>query len=265
MSTYFSAADKRELAQYWHTARIAGYTSRIDRLNYAAREFHKAHPEVSQKAAYLEIEHSTRGYGWNPKRGQAMAKKHYPPGIPFVYYGPFKTFEKAVRAKAKISPSLSPTVIVNGSGNKQTWSVMYHDTKRWKKANPMNKSRKRKGLPAGLCRYMAAQRKKKRARKAKRNPPGTVMKRFRRHTLRSSSGRLVRRKPVARTILLSELRRAGYAVAPKKNPSRKRRGKRSTRKPIRNLSMPGTFNKKQVSALKRLVHRLTGQRVVVNR
>ena len=51
--------------------------------------------------------------------------------------------------------------------------------------------------------------------------PGTVMKRFRRHTLRSSSGRKVRSKPMAKAILLSELRAQGR-IPPRQNS---RRGK----------------------------------------
>jgi len=44
---------------------------------------------------------------------------------------------------------------------------------------------------------------------AKRNGPKDIMPEFRRHTLRSSSGRKVRSKRMAKAILLSELRRAG--------------------------------------------------------
>jgi hypothetical protein len=52
--------------------------------------------------------------------------------------------------------------------------------------------------------------------------PGTVMSRFRRHKLRSSSGRLVRTKPMAKAILLSELRAAGR-IPPRKNSRRRKK------------------------------------------
>jgi len=54
--------------------------------------------------------------------------------------------------------------------------------------------------------------KRRTSKRKKANPPykpGTVMPRFRRRTLRSSSGRKVRSKRMAKAILLSELRRAG--------------------------------------------------------
>jgi hypothetical protein len=52
--------DEDELIKYFHTARIAGYTARIDRLNYAAREFHRAHPEISVLRAYKMVDSFSR-------------------------------------------------------------------------------------------------------------------------------------------------------------------------------------------------------------
>ncbi len=52
---------EEELTKYYHTARIAtDNPSRNDRLNYAAKEFHKAHPEVSHLKAYKMVDSATR-------------------------------------------------------------------------------------------------------------------------------------------------------------------------------------------------------------
>jgi hypothetical protein len=53
----------------------------------------------------------------------------------------------------------------------------------------------------------------------KRNPPSTVMSRFRRGTLRSSSGQTVRKESQAKAILLSELRREGLIPLRLNNPN----------------------------------------------
>ena len=62
MAHYFTKSEQDELTQLWHTARIAGAITRWERLQYAAREFCKAHPEVKNLSAYLEIDGITRGY-----------------------------------------------------------------------------------------------------------------------------------------------------------------------------------------------------------
>lgn len=51
--------DIHELTRLWHTARIAlDDPSRYERLCWAAREYHKAHPEVSETRAYKELSNS---------------------------------------------------------------------------------------------------------------------------------------------------------------------------------------------------------------
>jgi hypothetical protein len=37
--------EELQIIEYYHTARAAGYDSRVDRVNYAVRWFIKEHPE----------------------------------------------------------------------------------------------------------------------------------------------------------------------------------------------------------------------------
>ncbi len=68
-NTLFTAADRREMIELWHTARTAGASTRYERLQWAAKEFRKAHPTVSAKAAYLELDYATRpGHAINRQR-----------------------------------------------------------------------------------------------------------------------------------------------------------------------------------------------------
>jgi hypothetical protein len=49
--------------QLWHAAKIAGCVTRVDRVQWAVKEYCKAHPEASRKQIYLTLEFETRGYG----------------------------------------------------------------------------------------------------------------------------------------------------------------------------------------------------------
>lgn len=123
----------------------------------------------------------------------------------------------------------------DGHGGTQAKLISVKPVRQNPGASKMSKKkRKRKSgkgkLNPGLRRWMAKQRaKKSRRRRARRNPPykpKTVMKRFRRGTLRSSSGRKVRSEAQARGVLLSELRSMGYHIAPRPNPKRKKKHSR---------------------------------------
>lgn len=62
---YLSKQDLQELTHYWHTARIAmELPDRLQRINYAVREFCKAHPEFKFMAVYKTFEPTVRGYGF---------------------------------------------------------------------------------------------------------------------------------------------------------------------------------------------------------
>jgi len=149
--------------------------------------------------------------------------------------------------------------------------TMSKKRKRRKKRN----RRPRKGvMPPALRKYWAKKRRQKNKRRkqrnrrrGRRNPPRTVMRRYRRGTLRSSSGRTVTSPTQARAILLSELRRAGYDVAPKpnrrrrKSRNRKRRNQTATEMTLR---IPGTVTPQQQRTLGRFLARQTGRRVVFN-
>lgn len=194
-----------------------------------------------------------------------MAKKHYPAGIPFIYWGPFKTIEQARKAKAKISPDLAPTIILNQRpGKASTWSVMYHDPARWGKnprkipavtpeaeklfrklarLNTMQKKKRRKAktgkrrrsrkgkLPAGLRRYMAAKRRAKQNRRRRRTVNPKV-KAFRKRRKAASSRR--RRR-----------------AAVKRSP--------------RVIRPPFSMTAVQLKKYARKIARLTGKRVVIKR
>lgn len=68
----FSAADKRELSSFWNAARIAGYHSFGDRVNYVKREWERAHPGEGMRA-YKYAVSAFRGYGHNPDGNEADA------------------------------------------------------------------------------------------------------------------------------------------------------------------------------------------------
>ena len=139
-----------------------------------------------------------------------------------------------------------------------------------KKSKKKRNRRPRKGvMPPALRKYWAKKRaaKAKNRRRKKKNPgyhrASSVMRRFRRKTLRSRSGRKVRSKRMAKAILLSKLRAEGYQIAPKKN---KRRHRRNPPRPkARSLRIPGTVTPKQRRAIGRFLARATGRRIVYKR
>jgi hypothetical protein len=51
-----------ELLDLWRVARVAGAVTRHERLLYAAKEYHKAHPDESYLRAYKTIDRLTQGY-----------------------------------------------------------------------------------------------------------------------------------------------------------------------------------------------------------
>jgi hypothetical protein len=69
----------------------------------------------------------------------------------------------------------------------------------------------------------------------------------------------------AKSMLLSELRKAGYAIAPKANRRRRRKANRrrkAKRNPPRSIRIPGTVTTKQRRAIGRFLARSTGRRIV---
>jgi hypothetical protein len=47
---------QREIIELWHTARIAGHTSRYDRMQYCLVWLAKKYPELRSKQLWLAIE-----------------------------------------------------------------------------------------------------------------------------------------------------------------------------------------------------------------
>ena len=52
----FTDAERKEAIEYWHIARVAGFESRYDRMQYVKREFSKVHSGWGPKQLWLEIE-----------------------------------------------------------------------------------------------------------------------------------------------------------------------------------------------------------------
>jgi hypothetical protein len=127
-----------------------------------------------------------------------------------------------------------------------------------KKKAKKKRNRPRKGvMPPALKAYWAKKRAKKNSRRRKkkntRRPRKSAYRRRRPN----------KRRPLkqAKAILLSELRRAGYAIAPK--PNRRRRKKANPRKKVpRSIRIPGTVTPKQRKAIGRFLARATGKRIV---
>jgi len=130
------------------------------------------------------------------------------------------------------------------------------------------KSRKRKNkMPPALKKYWAKLKSLKLNRKRKKTNPkyhraSTVMPRFKRKTLRSRSGKKVRKPAMARAILLSKLRREGYTIAPKPNPRRRRRKSTSLKK-AHSVRLKGRYTATQLKSIKRALARASGRRVVL--
>jgi len=57
----FSQNDIHILLDLWRTSRVAGATSRYERLQWASREWDKTHPG-EKLIAYKELDRLTRGY-----------------------------------------------------------------------------------------------------------------------------------------------------------------------------------------------------------
>lgn len=53
---------KQEIVELWHTSRVAGYESRIDRMQYVKREYLRAHPGEYWKNLWRAIDEYTRQY-----------------------------------------------------------------------------------------------------------------------------------------------------------------------------------------------------------
>jgi len=130
-----------------------------------------------------------------------------------------------------------------------------------KKKTKKKRNRPRKGvMPLALKAYWA----KKRAQK--QNSRRRKKKNTRRRPRKTANRRRPNRKrPLkqAKAILLNELRKAGYAIAPK--PNRRRRRKANRRKkqnPPRSIRIPGTVTTKQRKAIGRFLARATGRRIV---
>lgn len=70
----FSDSEKRELASFWHAARIAGARSFGDRVNYVAREWDRSHPGEKMRA-YKYASSEFRGYGHNPAKPLPVGTK----------------------------------------------------------------------------------------------------------------------------------------------------------------------------------------------
>ena len=149
--------------------------------------------------------------------------------------------------------------------------ISAEEYKRKVKQNPMSKKKKarkkrnrrpRKGvMPAALKAYWAKKRAAKN-RKKKNSRRRPAKRKANRRRTRSRSRRNARPRKAA-SVLLSELRQAGYAIAPKANRRRRRR-KANRRKKAnpRSIRIPGTVTPKQRRAIGRFLARATGKRIV---
>lgn len=130
-----------------------------------------------------------------------------------------------------------------------------------KKKAKKKRHRPRKGVqPAGLKAYWAKKRAKKNSQRRtkkkntrRRRPPKPTRNRRR-------NARPLKR---AKAILLNELRKAGYAFAPKPNRRRRRKpNRRKQQNPQRSVRIPGTLTTAQRKAIGRALARATGKRIV---
>jgi hypothetical protein len=137
-----------------------------------------------------------------------------------------------------------------------------------KKARKKRNRRPRKGvMPPALRKYWAKKRAQKNSRRRKKKnsrsrpfigPGGKVW-----HSgKRRKKAKRTRPLKQAKAILLSELRRAGYAIAPKPNRRRRRKPNRRKRANPRSFRVPGTVTPKQRKAIGRFLARATGKRIV---